>query len=271
MPSTTVPIYQVDAFSNGPFTGNPAAVCPLDEWLPDDVMQKIAAENNLSETAFFVERPDGAFDLRWFTPTVEVDMCGHATLASGYVVTRWIRPDSRRVTFHTRSGELKVERAGEQLSLDFPANRPVSVEDETVFNRLEDALGERPVSVLDAGLFIAVFEHEDDVLQLYPDFNLITSDNLNWISATAPGEDVETDFVSRYFAPGSGIDEDPVTGSAHTWLTPYWAERLGKSELFARQVSVRGGWLRCEDRGVRVTIAGSVNEYLEGEISVQID
>jgi PhzF family phenazine biosynthesis protein len=271
MPVKKLPMWQVDAFSNGPFTGNPAAVCPLEEWLPDRVMLGIAAENNLSETAFFVRRGDGSFDLRWFTPTVEVKLCGHATLASGYVVTRWIEPGSDSVTFHTKSGELRVERAGERLALDFPSKRPVKSDGPAPLDRLEQALGARPVETFDAGLSVAVFDSEETVRSLRPDFAAMARLGLKWVSVTAPASDADTDFVSRYFAPGSGIDEDPVTGSAHTWLTPLWAERLGKRRLAARQVSARGGWLWCEDRGDRVSIAGHVSEYLEGTVTVEVE
>ncbi len=266
--STKIPIYQVSAFARGPFTGNPAAVCPLESWLADAVMQGIAAENNLSETAFFVARQDGDFDLRWFTPTVEVDLCGHATLASGHIVLNVLGGAGQRATFHTRSGQLHVERRGELLALDLPAKRPVAVDDAELADRLEMVLGARPLEVLDAGLPVAVFDEERQVAELEPDFAKMLASGLRWVSVTAPAMDGETDFMSRYFAPGSGIDEDPVTGSAHGWLAPYWSARLGKRELASRQVSRRGGWLECEDRGERVMVAGRVNEYLAGEIVV---
>jgi PhzF family phenazine biosynthesis protein len=261
-----IKIFQVSAFANGPFTGNPAAVCPLDKWLPDAVMQGIAAENNLSETAFFVSRDDGAYDLRWFTPTVEVDLCGHATLASGHVVLNVLSTDSEQVTFHTRSGELHVSRQDDLLALDLPAKLAAEQHDQRGIAALEQVLGVRPVAVLDAGLSVAIFEQESQVSELTPDFSSMLTSGLNWVSVTAPSSESETDFVSRYFAPGSGIDEDPVTGSAHGWLVPYWSKRLNKSSLKTRQVSKRGGWLWCEDRGDRVSVAGSVVDYLTGEI-----
>lgn len=269
-----IPVYQVSAFSSGPFTGNPAAVCPLEEWLPEDVMQGIAAENNLSETAFFVRRNDNAYDLRWFTPTVEVDLCGHATLASGHVVLNVLEQAGspagtvHSVTFNTRSGELHVGRDGDLLALDIPSKRPVAIDDSRLSDALESVLGVRPVEVLDAELPVAVFENEQQVNGLKPDFAKMLSEGIKWTSVTAPADDAETDFVSRYFAPGSGIGEDPVTGSAHGWLTPFWSRRLAKRSLVARQVSRRGGWLWCEDRGDRVSVAGYVVDYLVGEITV---
>lgn len=265
-----IPIYQVIAFADGPFTGNPAAVCPLDQWLSEYVMQGIAAENNLSETAFFVERDDGTFDLRWFTPTVEVDLCGHATLASGHVLLNVLNDGGSRnsVTFHTRSGELHVERQDELLALDIPSKQPVQSADNELLDVLERVLGARPVEVLDVGLPLVIFDSEQEVAGLNPDFSKMLAAGLKWLSVTAPAGDSETDFVSRYFAPGSGINEDPVTGSAHGWLTPYWSARLGKRSLSALQVSKRGGWLWCEDREERVSVAGRVRNYLAGEIEV---
>ncbi len=263
-----LPIFQVSAFANHPFSGNPAAVCPLVEWLPDETMQSIAAENNLSETAFFVGRRDGAYDLRWFTPKVEVDLCGHATLASGYVVLNHLESDKEIARFHTHSGELIVSRKQDLYSLDLPTKTPNEVFDEQVWQSVTEATGKRPIQILDAGLPVAVLEHETDVANLEPDLNRLVETGLNWLSVTAPGTEPETDFVSRYFAPASGIDEDPVTGSAHGWLVPYWASRLGKNLLVARQVSERGGWLWCEYSGERVSVAGRVRDYLRGEVVI---
>ncbi len=263
-------IFQVNAFARGPFTGNPAAVCPLDEWLPDETMQGIAAENNLSETAFFVSRNDGAFDLRWFTPTVEVDLCGHATLASGFVVLEKLQQGTAGTAiFHTRSGELKVGRQGSAFALDIPINVPVRNTDAATADAVASIFGLRPVELLDAGLTVAVLDDEDDVRKLAPDFARMQGLGIDWMSVTAPAADDETDFVSRYFAPGSGIDEDPVTGSAHGWLAPYWSQRLHKSVLIARQVSRRGGWLECEVGADRVIVAGEVADYMSGEISIR--
>jgi PhzF family phenazine biosynthesis protein len=259
-----IAIYQVDAFADRLFAGNPAAVCPLKEWLPDDVLQAIAAENNLSETAFFL-RQGAEYELRWFTPAVEVDLCGHATLASAYIVFRFIEPELRRVAFRTRkAGLLTVSRQGDTLALDFPAR---AVEPCAVPPDLAKALGAEPVELL-AGQrdWLAVFPSADHVTALHPDFAALGRLGRPLI-ATAPGRD-GIDFVSRFFAPSVGIDEDPVTGSAHTVLVPYWAERLAKRQLEARQLSQRGGALSCEFAGDRVVMAGKAVLYLEGWITV---
>jgi predicted PhzF superfamily epimerase YddE/YHI9 len=260
-----IPIYQIDAFAEGPFTGNPAAVCPLETWLPDPVMQGIAAENNLSETAFFV--PDGeAWSLRWFTPMREVDLCGHATLASAYVIFRFLAPGCGRAVFRTRkAGELNVERSGELLALDFPALPATVCEPPPGFTA---ALGAEPEQVLAAPArdYLAIYETPTRVADLAPDFAVLKRLS-RAVIVTAPGEG-GIDFVSRFFAPRFGIDEDPVTGSAHCTLVPYWAGRLGKSRLNARQLSCRGGSLVCEDRGQRVTIAGRAALYLTGTLHI---
>ncbi len=258
----TLPIYVVDAFADARFGGNPAAVCPLETWLPDQVMQNIAAENNLSETAFFV-RGEEAYDLRWFTPAREVDICGHATLGSAYVISTYLDPEARRMVFRTRSGELIVTREGERLTLDFPAAPPAPVERAA---EVEAALGIAPQAVLAAVKGMAVLESEAQVLAAEPDLQKVAALPEDGLIITAPGEDC--DFVSRYFAPHAGIPEDPVTGSAHCVLTPYWAQRLGKTELTARQVSRRGGSLTCSLAGDRVLISGRVVPYLEGVIHV---
>jgi PhzF family phenazine biosynthesis protein len=259
-----IPLYQVDAFTSRLFGGNPAAVCPLTEWLPDATMQAIAAENNLAETAFFVPQGDG-YLLRWFTPTVEVDLCGHATLASGYVVTRILAPERRSVTFDTlKAGPLEVTRDGELLAMDLPSWPP---EEKSADPRVLAALGAPPVeSFVARGRTLAVYDRAEDVAALRPDFAAMRRVEGDAI-ATASGRD-GVDFVSRYFAPNYGIDEDPVTGSAHCVLTPYWAARLGKEQLNARQISARGGELTCTLRGDRVTIAGHAVLYLEGAITV---
>lgn len=258
----TLPLYQLDAFTSRLFGGNPAAVVLLEAWLPDVVLQSIAAENNLAETAFAI--PDAQMTpLRWFTPAMEVDLCGHATLATADVLFRHRFPDARRLRFGTRSGELTVARAGDLLELDFPSRpgKPVAVAD-----ALADALGACPREAYLARDLLAIFDTEQQVRSLRPDFQRIAALDAFAVIVSAPGNEV--DFVSRFFAPGAGIPEDPVTGSAHCTLTPYWAARLGKSTLAARQVSARGGELRCELRGDRVGIAGSVVEYLRGEIRV---
>ncbi len=254
-------LYQVDAFASEVFRGNPAAVMPLAEWLPDGVMQSIAAENNLSETAFLVANgPD--YDLRWFTPGVEVDLCGHATLAAAFVVFTQLEPLRESVTFHTRSGPLAVVREGARLTMDFPARPPAACAAPEALLR---ALGRAPEDVLRARDYLAVFEREEDVLALQPDFRAIAALDALGVIATAPGTG-GVDFVSRFFAPAAGVPEDPVTGSAHSTLVPYWSQRLGKRKLHARQVSRRGGELFCEDHGARVTIAGHAVPYLEGTV-----
>jgi PhzF family phenazine biosynthesis protein len=260
-----IPLYQVDAFTGRPFSGNPAAVCPLAEWLPAATMQAIAAENNLAETAFFVPQGDG-YLLRWFTPTVEVDLCGHATLASGYVVTHILAPEGRSVTFETlKAGPLEVTRDGEFLAMDFPAWPP---EPQAADPRILAALGIAPAqSFVARGRTLAVYDRAEEVAALRPDFAAMRGVPGADAIVTAPGRD-GVDFVSRYFAPNHGIDEDPVTGSAHCILTPYWAARLGKAQLNARQISARGGELVCTLRGDRVTLTGRAVLYLEGTITV---
>lgn len=254
-------LYQVDAFAARPFSGNPAAVVPLEDWLEEDVLQAIALENNLSETAFFVRRGD-RFDLRWFTPSVEVDLCGHATLASAYVILEHLEPAAGRVEFHSKSGPLAVTRSGELLTLDFPAKPPKPVDDPAV----AEALGALPLELLRADKTLAVLESEAAVRAAAPDLAIVAGLASDGLIVTGPGDEV--DFVSRYFAPHAGIPEDPVTGSAHCVLTPYWAERLGKREFTARQVSARGGELLCTLSGDRVLISGRVAPYLKGRISL---
>lgn len=263
MSRTQIPLYQIDAFTDELFRGNPAAVCPLEAWLPDPLMQSIAAENNLSETAFFVPRSDGAYELRWFTPACEIDLCGHATLASAVALFEELGYDDDRITFHSpRSGRLEVARVGDKLELDFPARRPEPVGPDP---QLAVALGRAPVQLWRADRFLAVYESEADVRALTPDFAAL-ADIRDTVVATAPADDDGIDFVSRFFAPSKGVDEDPVTGSAHCVLTPYWADRLGKTELRARQISTRGGELWCRDSGDRVQIAGRGAIYLTGSI-----
>ena len=255
-------MYQVDAFTDRLFAGNPAAVCPLDAWLPDATMQAIAAENNLSETAFFVPRGDD-YDLRWFTPTLETDLCGHATQASGFVVMNRLAPQKSTVRFHTRSGALAVRRQGELFAIDLPAQPPApcAMPPKTVA-----ALGRKPVEILGAVKYLVIYDSEADVASLAPDTAALRDIDRDGVIVSAPGRDC--DFVSRYFAPHAGIPEDPVTGSAHCTLVPYWAKRLGKTKLHARQISQRGGELFCELRGDRVVIAGRAALYLEGTIHV---
>lgn len=256
-----IPFYQVDAFTDRVFGGNPAAVCLLDQWPEDAVMQHIAAENNLSETAFLVGS-GGAYDLRWFTPTLEIDLCGHATLASAYVIFSFLEPELAAVRFQTASGELRVGRDNDLLVMDFPA-RPANQAGAVA--GLADALGAQPEEVYGARDILAVFATETQVRTMNPDFAALEKiKDAFAVIVTAPGKDV--DFVSRFFAPNAGIPEDPVTGSAHCTLVPYWAARLGKKKLHALQVSARGGELFCEDKGGRVFMAGRAALFARGEL-----
>jgi PhzF family phenazine biosynthesis protein len=257
-------LYQVDAFAGRVFAGNPAAVVPLDRWLPDGVLLAIAAENNLSETAFLV-RDGGGYHIRWMTPAAEVDLCGHATLASAWVVMNLLEPGRPDVVFASKSGPLRVRRDGERLALDFPSRPPGAAED-TAHDALAGALGRRPAEALVSRDYLAVYASEADVRALAPDMARVAGLDRMGVIATAPGQDC--DFVSRFFAPAVGVPEDPVTGSAHCTLVPYWSARLGRPRLFARQVSRRGGELWCEDRGDRVLIAGHAALYLTGAIEV---
>jgi PhzF family phenazine biosynthesis protein len=260
-------IYQVDAFTRETFHGNPAAVVPLDEWLPDETMLAIAAENNLAETAFFV-REGERFGLKWFTPTVEMDLCGHATLASAFVLWNELGFRGDEISFETRSGTLKVARDGELMVLDFPSRPPEETDiADGLADALANALGDAPQKVLKSRDYLAVYNNEAEVLALRPDFRAISELGVHAVIVTAPGD--QADFVSRFFAPSVGVDEDPVTGSAHCTLIPYWADELGKNELYARQVSTRGGDLFCELRGDRVRIGGNAVLYLKGEIYVE--
>lgn len=254
---------QIDAFASGPFTGNPAAVIPLDAWLPVPVMQAIAAENNLAETAFFIPDDTGEADyvLRWFTPTLEIALCGHATLASGhYLLSR--APEKQRVTFRTlKAGVLEVHRDGDALSVALPAFATTPIVDDAAVA----ALGKAPVEIWSDGNHRTLFlyENEADVRALDPDLRRLGALGDFAYTATAPGE--HYDFVSRVFVPGAGVDEDPVTGSAHAALTPFWAARLGKTDLSAFQASSRGGELQCRLDGDRVWLSGGCVTVIEGE------
>jgi predicted PhzF superfamily epimerase YddE/YHI9 len=254
--------YQVDAFTSRLFGGNPAAVCPLDQWLEDQTLQAIAAENNLPETAFFVGGK-GGYDLRWFTPTVEVPLCGHATLASAFVIFRHLDPSLQAVSFRSKSGELRVTRSGDLLTLDFPSWTPARCE---APEALVSGLGRPPREVWATEDYLAVYDTEDEVRALAPAMDALARLDRFAVIASAPGRGC--DFVSRFFAPRQGIPEDPVTGRAHCTLVPFWARRLGKPRLHALQVSRRGGELFCEDRGDRVAIGGRAVQFLEGTIEV---
>jgi len=256
-----IPIFQVDAFTSTVFSGNPAAVCPLHQWISDEAMQLIAMENNLSETAFFA--PEGRnYRIRWFTPVEEVELCGHATLASAFVIFTELDPGSSAVTFESLSGPLHVQRSKDLLCMDFPSQPPTPCH---APENLVKGLGGRPVEVLKSEDYFVVYGNERDILDLKPRLDLLREIDLRGVIVTAPGG--KSDFVSRFFAPRLGIDEDPVTGSAHCALTPYWARRLGKKELHARQVSRRGGEIFCTDALERVIISGRAAKYLEGSIT----
>ena len=254
-------LYQIDAFASKVFEGNPAAVCPLDQWLPEAVMQSIANENNLSETAFFVPDGDG-FRIRWFTPASEVDLCGHATLASAFVLFNLLGCAKDRVEFASNSGPLIVRRDADRLVMDFPAQPPVACD---IPEALEKAFDIAPVACLKSKDYLVVFENEAGVRSVKPDFSQLLRLDLRGVIITAPS--AAYDFVARFFAPKLDVPEDPVTGSAYTQLAPYWASKLGARRFHARQVSARGGDLTCEVVGDRVFIAGTAVKYLEGKIN----
>lgn len=268
-----IPLFQVDAFTEKIFSGNPAAVCPLSHWLEEKQMLAIAAENNLSETAFcLLDHPDqnGAYGLRWFSPKAEVQLCGHATLATAFVIFHLLRPGTTSVCFQTCSGPLEVRKEADSLAMDFPSLplKPC----EAVPKALLDGLHTFPRVVLESGAtaaernYFAMYESEKDVRDAVPDLALLETLHPAGVCISAPGE--QADFVSRYFAPSYGIPEDPVTGATHCSLGPYWSDRLGKSVLRARQISSRGGEMLVEPRGSRVTLKGKAILYLVGEISV---
>jgi len=257
-----IPFYQVDAFSSKTFGGNPAAVCLLESWPADEMLQNIAAENNLSETAFLMRRSKGQYNLRWFTPTIEIDLCGHATLASAFILFSFVDSTLSSIDFMTASGLLSVARRGELLSMDFPARKPVTTESSAI---LSQALGAEPLEVLKSRDLLVVFRDESIIKSMKPDFDKLKQiKDAFAVIVTARGE--TSDFVSRFFAPNAGIPEDPVTGSAHCTLIPYWADRLKKDHLHAFQLSKRGGELFCENAGDRVRISGNAVLYAKGEL-----
>ncbi len=255
-------LYQVDAFTSEVFRGNPAAVCILDGWLDEKQMQNIAGENNLSETAFAV-REGGGYTIRWFTPEMEVDLCGHATLATAHVLFHHLGHPSSTVEFNSpHSGRLSVEKSGDRLVMDFPAD---TLEEIPIPEEITAALHKSPVKAFKGRSdFMFVFASQSEVESMRPDFSRLAEVGGRGVIVTAMGGEV--DFVSRFFAPQTGINEDPVTGSAHTTLTPYWARVLGKKKLKARQLSARGGDLLCEEHGERVKISGQAVTYMTGEI-----
>jgi predicted PhzF superfamily epimerase YddE/YHI9 len=260
----TIPIFQVDAFSKSVFGGNPAAVCPLEQWLPDEILISIARENNLAETAFFI--PDGeGFKLRWFTPEIEMDLCGHATLASAHVIFNHLNYSGDQIRFQSASGTLVVSQKGGLISMDFPSRIPKAVEVPEVILK---GIGGNPILGLLARDYLLVFGTESEVRALKPDEGILGEINLDpgGVIVSAPGENC--DFVSRFFTPQASIFEDPVTGSAHCTLVPYWSNKLGKKRLHAMQVSDRVGELFCEDRGSRVLISGYASTFLTGQLQL---
>ncbi|MGA1874729.1 MAG: PhzF family phenazine biosynthesis protein [bacterium] len=255
-------IFQIDAFTSKVFSGNPAAVIPLNKWLDDSLLQSIAQENNVSETAFFVPA-EKIYHIRWFTPLAEVDLCGHATLAAAFVIFNYLEKKSTEILFSSRSGDLRVYKDQDLLSMDFPSQppKPCSMPDDLV-----EGLGQEPLEILCSEDYFAVFSTEKDIRSLNPDMERLNRLGLRGVIVTAKGD--EADFVSRFFAPKFGINEDPVTGSAHCALIPYWSHTLGKDTLYAQQVSKRSGELYCKDQGDRVIISGKAVKYMEGTIRI---
>ncbi|HEY3373138.1 MAG TPA: PhzF family phenazine biosynthesis protein [Prolixibacteraceae bacterium] len=258
-----LPLFQADAFASSLFKGNPAAVVPLIEWLPDKILQQIALENNLSETAFFIAEGDH-FHIRWFTPKAEVNLCGHATLATAHILFNELEFQGNILVFNSKSGMLTVRKTDDKLQLDFPADFIQQVEMNLSFT---DALGLKAIATFKGRTdYLLLFESEEMIQTIKPNFHLLKQTDARGIMVTAAGKEV--DFVSRFFAPGVGVDEDPVTGSAHTSLVPFWSARLQKTELTALQLSERGGQLWCTLAGDRVLIAGKAITYLRGEIEI---
>lgn len=259
-----IPYFEVLAFTDRLFAGNPAGVCVLEEWLPDEMLQKIATENNLAETAFFIDR-ENVFDIRWLSPSAEIDLCGHATIGSAHVLFQHLGRSGNSLAFHSRSGgDLRVDRVGERLVLDFPSRPAAACEAPAL---LAESLGAQPKEVFKNRDYIAVFERQEQVAELTPNLAELTKlQGVQGVCVTAPGNDC--DFVSRYFAPSVGVPEDPVTGSTHCALIPYWAKRLGKTKMHALQLSPRGGELFCEDRGERVGIGGTAVTYVQGAMHI---
>jgi PhzF family phenazine biosynthesis protein len=255
-------IYQVDAFTDHVFGGNPAAVCPLEEWLSDDMMQQIAKENNLSETAFFVKERN-LFHIRWFTPEMEIDLCGHATLASAHVIFSYLNYIENRVEFKYGGGSLFVVREDDLLTMDFPS---VSAEEIPVTEQMVRAIGKKPLKAMKARDLLLLYESEQEINEIEPDFGALAEIEHLGVIVTAPG--INVDFVSRFFAPRAGINEDPVTGSAHCMLIPFWAEILGKNTMKAKQLSARVGELYCQNNDDRVLISGKAVTYMIGELVV---
>lgn len=255
-------IYQVDAFADKVFEGNPAAICPLQQWLPDHLMQAIAVENNLSETAFFIPHENG-FHIRWFTPAAEVDLCGHATLASAHVLFEHLDYPEDQIIFESKSGPLSVVRDNDWLVMDFPAQPATECE---IPEAIQQAFGIQPVQCLKSEDYLVIFQSEEQVENASPDLSLLETLDLRGVSISATSDNY--DFVSRFFAPKYGINEDPVTGSSFTQLIPYWSDKLNKNALFAKQISKRGGEVKCQLTDNRVNIAGKAVTYMVGELQI---
>lgn len=258
-------IYQVDAFTENVFSGNPAAVIPVSDWPEEGIMQQIAAENNLSETAFYKKNDDSTHSIRWFTPETEVDLCGHATLATAHVLFHHKNYQNDQVTFRSKSGELMVSLKNDRYTMNFPSNKPEPI---PVPKLLPEAIGVIPLFTGVNTDLLVLIQDEKTVASMKPDLLILKKMEVRGVIITSPSKSDNYDFVSRFFAPSVGVSEDPVTGSAHTVLTPFWAKRLGKSKLKARQISERGGDLYCEDLGERTEIGGYARTYMVGEISI---
>jgi len=262
-----IKLYQVDAFTNKLFGGNPAAICPLETWPEDEVLQNIAIENNLSETAFFLKLPNNHFHLRWFTPELEMDLCGHATLASAYVIFEEMAYTHEEIVFETKSGLLKVKKLDDFYELDFPSRPP---EKAYLPHMISEALNIQPIEIWKARDYLLVYNSEEDISKMDPNIAILNKVNIDpgGIIVTAKSEAKDVDFVSRFFTPQASVFEDPVTGSAHCTLVPFWAERLNKTELKALQISKRGGELYCQLKGDRVKMKGKAVKYMEGSIEL---
>ena len=259
-------IYQVDAFSEQLFSGNPAAVIPLKDWISTDQMQHIAAENNLSETAYLVKKEEGVYGIRWFTPETEVDLCGHATLAAAHVLYNHLKFSGKAISFDSHSGRLRVEKESDMYWLDFPSQPPKPVKSPKL---LPEAIGTMPIYTGVNVDLLVLIDGEQIVRKMRPDLEILKRLDVRGVIVTSVSDDERYDFVSRFFAPAVGVPEDPVTGSAHTVLTPFWSKRLDKKDLTARQLSKRGGTLRCSMNGDRVKIGGSAVTFMTGQISIE--
>ncbi len=259
-------IYQADAFTNQIFSGNPAAVIPLQEWLPDDTLQKIALENNLSETAFFVKNEDGSYHLRWFTPAAEVRLCGHATLASAFILFDQLGYEGTQITFQTLSGDLHVQKEDVGYVMDFPA---MAYDDANLSETLLESLGVEPDEFYIGEDALAIYSSARDIEKMQPDFGLMKQyKGARGVIISAPSDDEDVDVVSRTFYPALDVNEDPVTGSAHCMIANFWADRLGKTEIKARQISARGGDILCRVKGDRISLVGQARLYMKGQIHV---